>query len=345
MAGPASATVANEQPLSLDLSEWINHRVLARQEDIYVSGSIRSVDASNSILVEFDYPEGTQQRYHDILNDDHLFDIISDASPSVGDITLGTRVVCSSQNIRQGHASFIMGEIAQILNDTKQFVVKTIQNDELKTVKRAQIRLLQPPWWDELNESNALNDSAGAARVITGQAKSIYTNTLAGAVIAAAASNSVNPNGNSNAGGATNNRTIKYVTPVQVHHLLPTVQPSEEHYRTAATSPFPLAPNSIGNTAAAAAAATASSSINAGIHQSGAGQIPEIIVSQQAANATILTTTPGGATIERGIQAANETEIRRTHQRSYDDYESDDELRREEISFTMDGGKTWFIAY
>lgn len=232
MAGPASANVANEQPsLSLDLSEWINHRVLARQEDIYVSGSIRSVDASNSILVEFDYPEGTQQRYHDILNDDHLFDIISDASPSVGDITLGTRVVCSSQNIRQGHASFIMGEIAQILNDTKQFVVKTIQSDELKTVKRAQIRLLQPPWWDELNESNALNDSAGAARVITGQAKSmqgleqnIYTNTLAGAVAAAAASNSLNPNGSSGAGGAPNNRTIKYVTPVQVHHLLPTVQ-------------------------------------------------------------------------------------------------------------------------
>lgn len=101
-----------------------------------------------------------------------------------------------------------------------------------------------------------------------------------------------------------------------------------------------MAPNSIGNTAATAAAAAASSSINAGIHQSGAGQIPEIIVSQQAANATILTTTPGGATIERGIQAANETEIRRSHQRSYDDYESDDELRREEISFTMDGGKT-----
>lgn len=119
------------------------------------------------------------------------------------------------------------------------------------------------------------------------------------------------------------------------------LQPSEEHYRTAATSPFPIAPNSIGTTAAAAAAAAAaaSSSINAGSHQSGAGQIPEIIVSQQAANATILTTTPGGATIERGIQAANETEIRRSHQRSYDEYESDDELRREEISFAMDGGK------
>lgn len=116
-----------------------------------------------------------------------------------------------------------------------------------------------------------------------------------------------------------------------------------------------MSSNPIGNTAAAAAAtavaaaATAASaaaavvaaspSINAGIHQTGAGQIPEIIVSQQAANATILTTAPGGATIERGIQAANETEIRRSHQRSYDEYESDDELRREDISFAIDGGR------
>lgn len=73
------------------------------------------------------------------------------------------------------------------------------------------------------------------------------------------------------------------------------------------------------------------------IHQSSAGQIPEIIVSQQAVNPTILTTTPG----ERANQSANETEIRRSHQR-FDEYESDDELRREDISFPIDGGKSHY---
>lgn len=73
------------------------------------------------------------------------------------------------------------------------------------------------------------------------------------------------------------------------------------------------------------------------VHQVNENQIPQIIVSQQTANASILTTAPGGATIERGIPA-NESEIRRSHQRPYDDYESDDELRREDISFTIDGG-------
>lgn len=234
IAGPATAAAAvttaasasaNEQ--SLDLSEWCNHRVLARQEDIYVAGIIRSVDASNTILVEFDYPEGTQQSYTDVLGIGR-FDIISDASPSVGDITIGTRVVCSSQTNRQGHASFIEGEIMQILNDTKQFVVRTIASDEVKTVKRAQIRLLQPPWWDELNDTNAMGDGAHTARVITGQIKQLgmdtnmYSNTMAGAVAAAAGGNTLNSSGASN---ATNNRNVKYMsTPLQVHHLLPTVQ-------------------------------------------------------------------------------------------------------------------------
>lgn len=224
IAGPATTAAANEQP-SLDLSEWCNHRVLARQEDIYLSGIIRSVDASNTILVEFE--EGTQASYNDVLGAGR-FDIISDACPSVGDITLDTRVVCSSQINRQGHALFVVGKITQIQNDPKQFVVQTIQSEELKTVKRSQIRLLQPPWWDELNDTNTMSDSETAARVITGQVKSmhglepnIYTNTMAGAVAAAAASNTLNP---TTGPGATNNRTVKYVTPLQVHHLLPTVQ-------------------------------------------------------------------------------------------------------------------------
>ncbi|XP_055318978.1 putative transcription factor capicua isoform X6 [Sitodiplosis mosellana] len=325
-----AATIANEQP-QLDLSEWCNHRVLARQEDIYVAGIIRSVDTSNTILVEFDYPEGTQQSYYDVLGNGR-FDIISDASPSVGDIMHGTRVVCSSQTNRQGHTSFIEGQITQILNDTKQFVVRTIASDQVKTVKRAQIRLLQPPWWDELNDNdtNTMSDSASASRVITGQVKSLhaiepnmYTNTMAGAVAAAASSNTLNPNGTVNA----TNRTVKYVAPLQVHHLLPTVQTSEEHYRTAATSPFTLS-NSI----------SADAIQNVGLHQVNENQIPQIIVSQQTANTTILTTAPGGATIERGIPVT-EAEMRRSHQRSYDEYESDDELRREDISFTIDGEK------
>lgn len=155
-AGPAMLTPATEittmslaSEQSLDLSKWCNHRVLARQQIIYVAGIIRSVDSLNTILVEFDWPKGTQQSYCDVLGTGR-FNIISDANPSVGDISLGTRVVCSLQANHQGHIYFIEGVITQILNDTKQFVVRTIANNDL-TAERAQIRLLQPPWWNELN--------------------------------------------------------------------------------------------------------------------------------------------------------------------------------------------------
>ncbi|XP_031636190.1 putative transcription factor capicua isoform X2 [Contarinia nasturtii] len=319
----AITTTANEQS-QLDLSEWCNHRVLARQEDIYVAGIIRSVDPSNTILVEFDYPEGTQQSYYDVLGSGR-FDIISDASPSVGDIELGTRVVCLQTN-RQGHTTFIEGEIRQILNDTKQFIVRSIASDEAKTVKRAQIRLLRPPWWDELNDNdtNNLGDTASTARAISGQIKSLhamepsnmYQNTLAGAVAAAASSNTLNPNGAINA--------TKYVP---VHHILPTIQTNEEHYRTASTSPFTLS-----NSISVDAVQNVSN-----LHQINESQIPQIIVSQQTTNTPILTTAPIAATLDRGI-TVTEAEMRRSHQRYCDD-ESDDELKREDISFPMDGEK------
>lgn len=37
--------------------------------------------------------------------------------------------------------------------------------------------------------------------------------------------------------------------------------------------------------------------------------------------------------------------MRRSHHRSYDDYESDDELRREDISFTIDGNLREFLVF
>lgn len=217
----APATAASNDE-SLDLSEWCNHRVLARQEDIYVSGIIKSVDPSNTILVEFDYPEGTQQSYYDVFSRGR-FDIISDASPSAGDITIGTRVVCIRSHSNRSGNVFIEAVITQILNDTKQFVVHTVASNETKTVKRAHVRLLRPPWWDELTDTDPQmsGDGVNAAGVITTQFNSIhsrdmsiYSNTMAGAV-AAAASNNLNASGNNNG------RQSKFT---RIDHILPTVQ-------------------------------------------------------------------------------------------------------------------------
>lgn len=70
----------------LDLSEWCNHRVLAKQKDFYATGIIRSVERSNAVIVEFDHPEGSQITYYDVFGSGR-FDIISDASPSANDVS------------------------------------------------------------------------------------------------------------------------------------------------------------------------------------------------------------------------------------------------------------------
>ncbi len=93
---PAPAVHSNQTPIStqsvqqvqdlVDLSEWCNHRVLAKQKNCFVPGVIRTSDIPNSVLVELDHPEGQREFYHDIFGSGK-FDVISDASPSLSDVS------------------------------------------------------------------------------------------------------------------------------------------------------------------------------------------------------------------------------------------------------------------
>lgn len=58
---------------------------------------------------------------------------------------------------------------------------------------------------------------------------------------------------------------------------------------------------------------------------SSVNQVPDIIVSQQT---TVLSP-----------KSVSDELVRRHQQKQYEDYESDDELRREDISFPIDGGE------
>lgn len=229
---------------TLDLSEWCNHRVLAKQEDIYVAGIIRSVDENNTILVEFDYPEGTRQYYYNVLGAGR-FDVISDASPSAGDVIIGSRVCIRIQSPNRPGNVFVEGIVVQIHNDPKQFVVQIANaiggisgNHEIRTVKRGQIRLLRPPWWDELNDCDDFVSNAAATVVQT-------TGTIgdSGNASGSSAAKQSHCGNNDTAaamygGNATvansrvANHRLKYITgveqgtPLQLHHVLPTLQVS-----------------------------------------------------------------------------------------------------------------------
>lgn len=73
-------------PDLIDLGEWCDSRVLAKQKDYFVSGITRTTDISNAVIVEFDHPEGQQQIYQDVFGTGR-YDIISDACPSASDVS------------------------------------------------------------------------------------------------------------------------------------------------------------------------------------------------------------------------------------------------------------------
>lgn len=146
---PRPATVA------IDLSEWRDHRVLALRDSYYYSGVIRNV-VQGEIYIEFD-GEKKLMRYTDVLGAGR-YDVISDASPSVGQVTLDAKVCirCPASNNHINAAKvFVKGTVCKILTKPNRFVVKIPREDDQSdsyVVKRADIRLVQPPWWDELEE-------------------------------------------------------------------------------------------------------------------------------------------------------------------------------------------------
>ncbi|XP_022914927.2 protein capicua homolog isoform X2 [Onthophagus taurus] len=137
-----------KQDSVLDLTEWRGHRVLAKQGDWYYQGFIRQADGLD-IIVELDGKEERTLKFTHVLSAEN-YNIISDAAPSKSQLTLGTRV-CVRHPDQQ--ALFVEGVVCKILEETHsvQFRVAVLGDQQCEiTVKRADLRLLRPPWYDEL---------------------------------------------------------------------------------------------------------------------------------------------------------------------------------------------------
>ncbi|XP_025993215.1 putative transcription factor capicua isoform X2 [Solenopsis invicta] len=141
--------------LAIDLSEWCDHRVLALRDSFYFPGVIRNV-VHGEILIEFD-GERKLVRYSDVLGA-RRYDVIGDASPSLQQVTLDTKVCirCPPTNSHVDTSKvFVKGTVCKILTKPYRFVVKIPREDDQSdnyVVKRADLRLVQPPWADELEE-------------------------------------------------------------------------------------------------------------------------------------------------------------------------------------------------
>lgn len=153
----ASSTPA-VPPTHVDLNEWRGHRVLAKLGSHYLTGVIHSGHGDSDVLVLLDRHE--QPTLFTDVTSAGKFDVISDASPLPSQLTLGARVCLRVDDHHQTMTSiqgsstsiFVEGVICQISAKPVQYLVRTIGQhpDVERWASRPSLRLLQPPWWEEL---------------------------------------------------------------------------------------------------------------------------------------------------------------------------------------------------
>uniref|UniRef100_A0A182N6P8 DUF4819 domain-containing protein n=1 Tax=Anopheles dirus TaxID=7168 RepID=A0A182N6P8_9DIPT len=167
-SSPADAYYVSSKKLyttTPSYGEWINHRVLARRKDVYDSGRIRGTAAPGTVVIGFDQPEGSHQTYEGVLDDTAAHrqqDIIDDVCPALADLQPGVRVCVRATCVHPhpvtstGGDVFIEGIVKEVHGNKKQFSVQIGGADdkqEIRIVKRVDMRLLKPPWWDELEDA------------------------------------------------------------------------------------------------------------------------------------------------------------------------------------------------
>lgn len=262
----------------IDLREWQGNHVLAKKDKRYLPGVIQRAEHTGEVWVNFDY-DNEVAAFTDVLGSGK-YDVIGDASPSMGQVQVGARVCVRAADPMVNHRVFFEGVVYKILSPPVQYLVKLIggQSQEL-LVKRADLRLLLPPWWDELE---CLKD--GPHPVISNNSNSngrVYLPNSNGQLQQPSVLHTHQP-------------TPPHPIPLQLHHVMPTLQPAEAsiYYRSAATSP---------------------------LHS--------------------ITTPVSIHSTSTALSNGSADDLRR---RQYDDFcESDDDLRKEDILFSLDTG--WFI--
>lgn len=101
---------------NIDLSEWRDHRVLAKQRGLYIPGVIRQADGCK-VIVELDGQENDPIEYSDIFGA-NKYDVISDASPQMSHLLIGSACVVrtTDPNRESTQSVFVEGLVFEVHN-------------------------------------------------------------------------------------------------------------------------------------------------------------------------------------------------------------------------------------
>lgn len=137
---PPSVKVA-----SIDFSEWKGQRILAKRNAVYLPGIIKSVVNNLQVGVLFDGDRDVEV----FRSLGRSLDIISDYSPSIASVHVGLRV-CVRTN--PDSSEFHVGQILEKRQQQVPYLVALDAGDQRLWVSRANLRLLQAPWSEDIEE-------------------------------------------------------------------------------------------------------------------------------------------------------------------------------------------------
>lgn len=139
--------IAHQKASTVNLEDWVGSQILAKDGDYYYPGTLQEVTPDNSVVILFDASQTTKV-YHNIIDSN---DILNNCSPPAIMIKVGVPVC-----VRINHdAHFTVGKVTQVRSGPPMQCLVQISNsvEDAKLVNRALVRLLQPPWFDDLEDT------------------------------------------------------------------------------------------------------------------------------------------------------------------------------------------------
>ncbi|CAN7982624.1 unnamed protein product [Ixodes hexagonus] len=139
---------------AVDLRDWKGHRVLVRLKDVYEPAVIKDIAGDRDVVVQVDSNQRQLFCVKDVFDSARL-DVISDHSPSPGQVSIGMEVC-----VRVEETVYAEGVVVEITSRPPvQYYVRfsrrpgCVLSDSM-WVPRAGLRLKQPPWWEELESAS-----------------------------------------------------------------------------------------------------------------------------------------------------------------------------------------------
>jgi len=148
---PPASKVSPPVTLAFDLSEWRNHRVLARQGRLYLPGTIVSAAAGCGVVaVRFDAAAvGGRTVDYDVCG--RSTDVVSDCAPSAPAVGVGSRVCVRTD---PDGVAFETGWVRERRATAFRVELEDVAAAPSSAwVCRAQLRLLQAPWYEDEEEA------------------------------------------------------------------------------------------------------------------------------------------------------------------------------------------------